>query len=71
MPGLSGLEVLQELRRAHPATELPVIMATARNESGDIVEALHLGANDYVSRPMDFPVVLARIQTQLSLRRAV
>ncbi len=71
MPGLSGLEVLQELRRAHPATELPVIMVTARNESGDIVEALRLGANDYVSKPLDFPVVLARIQAQLSLKRAV
>jgi phosphoserine phosphatase RsbU/P len=71
MPGLSGLEVLQELRQAHPATELPVIMVTARNESGDVVEALRLGANDYVSKPLDFPVVLARIQTQLSLKRAV
>jgi sigma-B regulation protein RsbU (phosphoserine phosphatase) len=71
MPGLSGLEVLQELRQSHPATELPVIMVTAKNESGDIVEALRLGANDYVSKPLDFPVVLARIQTQLSLKRAV
>jgi DNA-binding response OmpR family regulator len=71
MPGLSGLEVLQELRQSHPATELPVIMVTAKNESGDIVEALRLGANDYVSKPLDFPVVLARIQAQLSLKRAV
>jgi DNA-binding response OmpR family regulator len=71
MPGLSGLEVLQELRQSHPATELPVIMVTAKNESGDIVEALRLGANDYVSKPLDVPVVLARIQAQLSLKRAV
>jgi phosphoserine phosphatase RsbU/P len=71
MPGLSGLEVLRELRRSHPATELPVIMATALSESGDIVEALRLGANDYVSKPLDFPVVLARIQAQLSLKGAV
>ena len=71
MPGLSGLEVLRELRRGFPATELPVIMATALTESGDIVEALRLGANDYVSKPLDFPVVLARIQTQLSLKRAI
>ena len=62
MPGLSGLEVLRELRLAYPATELPVIMATALAESGDVVEALCLGANDYVSKPLDFPVVLARIQ---------
>jgi sigma-B regulation protein RsbU (phosphoserine phosphatase) len=71
MPGLNGLDVLRELRQAHPATELPVIMATALTESGDVVEALRLGANDYVSKPLDFPVVLARIQSQLSLKRAV
>ncbi len=40
MPGLSGLDVLRELRLAYPATELPVIMATALAESGDVVEAL-------------------------------
>jgi sigma-B regulation protein RsbU (phosphoserine phosphatase) len=71
MPGLSGLEVLRELRLAYRATELPVIMATSLAESGDVVEALRLGANDYVCKPLDFPVVLARIQAQLSLKRAM
>ncbi len=71
MPGLSGLEVLRELRQAHPATQLPIIMATALSDSSDVVEALRLGANDYVSKPLDFPVVLARIQAHLSLKRAV
>ena len=71
MPGLSGLDVLRELRLEFPATELPVIMATALSESVDIVEALRLGANDYVSKPLDFPVVLARIQAHLALKRAV
>ncbi len=71
MPGLNGLEVLQTLRRTHPLTELPVIMATARDSSADVVQALKLGANDYVTKPFDFPVVLARIQTQLSLKRAM
>lgn len=71
MPGLSGLEVLRALRQSHSPTTLPVIMATALTESGDVVEALQLGANDYVSKPIDFPVVLARIQAQLSLKGAV
>src|SRR4051794_30766461 len=48
MPGISGLEVLKVIRERHPATELPVIMATARDQSEDIVQALQLGANDYV-----------------------
>jgi sigma-B regulation protein RsbU (phosphoserine phosphatase) len=49
---------------------LPVIMVTARNQSADVVEALEFGANDYVTKPLDLRVTLARIRTQLSLRRA-
>jgi sigma-B regulation protein RsbU (phosphoserine phosphatase) len=71
MPGISGLEVLKILRERYPATELPVIMATARDQSEDIVHALQLGANDYVTKPLDFPVVMARIETQILLKRSV
>lgn len=71
MPGLSGLEALSRIRAVHSQTELPVIVVTARTQGTDIVEALSLGANDYVSKPVDFPVALARIQTHLSHRRAV
>jgi sigma-B regulation protein RsbU (phosphoserine phosphatase) len=71
MPELSGLEVLKAIRRAHTPAELPVIMTTARDQSEDIVEALRLGANDYVTKPLDFSVVLARVQGKLSLKRAV
>lgn len=71
MPGLNGLEVLQIIRETHPGTELPVIMATARDESSDIVRALELGASDYVTKPLDFAVVLARVRTHLSLKRSI
>ncbi len=71
MPGMNGLEVLKFLRRVDSLIELPIIMVTAKGESEDMVEALELGANDYVTKPLDFPVVLARIRTQLALRRAV
>lgn len=70
MPGLNGLEVLKTLRETYTATDLPIIMVTAHRESEDIVQALTLGANDYVTKPLDFPVVLARVQTQLALKRA-
>jgi len=70
MPGMNGLEVLKFLRRVDSLIDLPIIMVTARGESGDMIEALELGANDYVTKPLDFPVVLARIRTQLALRRA-
>jgi diguanylate cyclase (GGDEF)-like protein/PAS domain S-box-containing protein len=71
MPGLSGLEVLATLRRSRSQTSLPVIMVTARAEGADIVEAFRLGANDYVTKPIDFPVALARIGTHLSHKWAV
>jgi diguanylate cyclase (GGDEF)-like protein/PAS domain S-box-containing protein len=71
MPVMSGLEVLVRLRETHSQTELPVIMVTGRVASADIVEALGLGANDYVTKPIDFPVALARINTHLAHKRAV
>jgi diguanylate cyclase (GGDEF)-like protein/PAS domain S-box-containing protein len=71
MPDLSGLEVLGRLRQKYSQTQLPVIMVTARTEGSDIVEAFGLGANDYVTKPIDFPVALARIGTHLSHKWAV
>ncbi len=72
MPGMSGFEVLSHAARPPtPSTELPVIMVTARTEGADIVEAFRLGANDYVTKPIDFPVALARIATHLSHKWAV
>jgi adenylate cyclase len=70
MPGLSGLEVLEKIRETSSRADLPVIMATAKDSSDDVVAALKLGANDYVTKPLDFPVVLARVQSALSLKHA-
>ncbi len=66
MPGMSGMQVLQAIREQHSPTQLPVIMITAEGHSGSIVEALQLGANDYITKPVDLPVALARIRTLLS-----
>ena len=71
MPGMSGFEVLRRLREHHPPTRLPVVIATARHDREDVVQALGLGANDYVTKPLDFPVVLARVEAQLAHKRAV
>jgi class 3 adenylate cyclase/CheY-like chemotaxis protein len=70
MPVLSGLDVLRSIREELSAADLPVIMTTAQGESDKIVEALRLGANDYVTKPLDFPVVLARIETHIRLKEA-
>ncbi len=71
MPEISGMDLLSQLREQYDATQLPVIMTTALNQSQEIVEAMRLGANDYVTKPLDFAVVLARIQTQLKLKQTV
>src|SRR5690606_30699455 len=56
MPGMSGLEVLTRLRASHPKAELPVLMTTALTDSADVVAALRAGANDYITKPIDFAV---------------
>jgi serine/threonine protein kinase len=71
MPGMTGMEVLKTVRQTRSASELPVIMATARHDSSDVVEALQAGANDYVTKPLDFPVVVARVEAQLRNRPKV
>lgn len=71
MPEMDGFEMLRRLRLTHPATDLPVIMVTAKDNSEDVVHALGLGANDYVTKPLDFPVVVARVAIQVALKRAV
>ena len=69
MPGISGLEVLKEIRKSRSRLELPVIMVTALNESFDAVEALSIGANDYITKPIDFAVAMARIDAHLEMSR--
>jgi signal transduction histidine kinase len=69
MPDMSGLTLLETLRKRFSVADMPVIMVTAKQQSGDVVEALRLGANDYVTKPIDFPVLLARVQTHISLKR--
>ncbi|MGJ8645241.1 MAG: sensor histidine kinase [Luteolibacter sp.] len=68
MPGMDGNDVLREIRSRKSRSELPVIMATAMDSAEDIIESLSHGANDYITKPVNLPVVIARIETQLSLR---
>src|SRR5467141_1775994 len=70
MPEVSGLDALKTLRELYSPAELPIIMVTAKTQSDDIVKALDLGANDYLTKPIDFPVAVARIGTQLSHKKA-
>ncbi|MCY1669419.1 response regulator [Novosphingobium sp. SL115] len=68
MPQMNGIEVLQHLRGDLRTRDLPVIMVTARAESGATIEALGAGADDYVTKPIDFDVLRARIETHIDKR---
>ena len=66
MPEISGREVLQEIRQHSSLAELPVIMVTAQDQSEDIIEALKLGANDYVTKPFNEEELVGVIQKNLA-----
>ena len=70
MPVMDGLETLRQLRQLRSLQELPIVMVTARDTSDDVVAALDAGANDYITKPVNFAIAQARIRTQLTARRA-
>lgn len=69
MPSISGFEFLRYLRQQPHFADLPVILVSALDESREIANGLEMGANDYITRPIDVPVFMARIRTQLTLKR--
>lgn len=69
MPGMTGLDVLVEIREIYLPSELPVIMVTSMNETEKIVYALDQGCNDYITKPITIETVAARVKTQITLKR--
>ena len=69
LPGMSGLEILRKVRAYAPTQKIPVLMVTARSEPTDIVAGLEAGADDYVVKPFDIPILMARVRALC--RRAV
>lgn len=63
LPKLSGESVITEIRKKYP--ELPVMILTAKNEVGDIVKGFNLGADDYITKPFELDVLIARIKARL------
>jgi DNA-binding response OmpR family regulator len=63
LPGLDGMTASREIIRRKP--RLPIIMLTARSERETILEGLESGADDYVTKPFDLDVLLARIKARL------
>jgi adenylate cyclase len=69
MPDLNGYEVCKQLKANTQTCDIPVIFISALDEVLDKVKAFTIGGVDYITKPIQFEEVLARVQTHLSLRR--
>lgn len=70
MPGMDGFEVCRHIKSMPGKQDIPIIYLTARTEKQDIVEGLHTGAVDYVTKPFNSAELKARVRTHLSLKKA-
>ncbi|ATD07021.1 response regulator transcription factor [Pseudoalteromonas piscicida] len=69
LPDGSGVEVLTSIRAKHSAISLPVVMISGDDETNNVVKCLELGANDFVAKPINIQVLMARIGTILTIKR--
>ena len=65
LPGIDGLEVCRQLRKAEVSRTLPIIMLTARSDESQRIEGLDLGADDYVAKPFSVRELLSRVRAVL------
>ena len=65
MPGLAGHETCRRIKSASTTRDVPLIMLTSMEDRESMIEALGVGADDYVSKTSEFEVLLARIRAQL------
>ncbi len=70
MPRLSGYEVCRYVRRTRPASELPIIFLSARNQTKDLAAGFHAGGNDYLSKPFSREELMVRLAHHLALVEA-
>ena len=68
MPGMSGLEVCEQLRTDLDLRRIPVIFLTVSHEKEHVLQAFECGAVDYVTKPFNAPELLARVRTHLELK---
>ncbi len=70
MPVMDGFDVLAQIRGNPRTADLPVILISGLQNNTSVVRGLQLGANDYITKPLDTAVIRARVGTQLALKRA-
>lgn len=69
MPRMSGLEVITEIRKTAPASLLPVLILTAKNQINDLVSSFHAGANDFLMKPFAQSELLSRMRNHLHMSK--
>jgi DNA-binding response OmpR family regulator len=65
LPGMSGVDVCRALRAQ---SDVPILMLTARREEADVVEAIELGADAYLTKPVSIPILVTRVRAILRRR---
>jgi putative two-component system response regulator len=70
MPGLSGYQVCEQLKQDPATKDIPIIFLTAMAATEDETRGLELGAVDFITKPVNPPIVLGRVATQLQLKVA-
>lgn len=68
MPKMSGYETCKIIRQQYSASQLPIILLTARSQISDLVTGFNSGANDFITKPIAKEELLARVHTHLQLR---
>lgn len=68
LPGIDGVEVCRRLRQAPALRHIPIILVTALDTADQVITGLDAGADDYITKPFEPAVLLARIRAQLRLR---
>jgi len=69
MPQMNGYQVLQSIRETTATSDIPVILVSAMSDAKDVAQGLDIGANDYITKPIDPDVTIARVQTQVALKQ--
>ncbi|MDR0703688.1 MAG: response regulator transcription factor [Planctomycetaceae bacterium] len=65
LPGISGLEVLKRIRNNQNLAKIPILIVSALGEENDVVVGLERGADDYLSKPFNMSVLMARVNALL------
>jgi diguanylate cyclase (GGDEF)-like protein len=69
LPGMSGFQILEELKADSVLADVPVIIVTSHSEPAFELTGFELGAADFIAKPVSAPLVVARVKTQLRVKR--